>query len=254
MMELKGNPDADTFVESYVNLEKLAKGDPKTLVRLPKGADDVEGLAEFRTKMGIPPTPEGYKLPDALKDQDWAKALVPIAHKHNMSDSQLAGFLTEARATMDGLGTKAQETLEAAAKVEHGKRMQALVTEHGEKLPGYLEETRRAVRVLVPEKYKDPGTGAEIGRDDIMGAIEAAIGVELTANIFHTAGKFQSEDQLIKGSPTDGIISPQAAQARMTALINDREWGKRLMANPTGPEAAEKLRLDMILAAQRQAA
>jgi hypothetical protein len=244
LMELKGFPDAGTFIESYANLEKL-HGDPSRLVRLPKGE---EGRAEYRQKMGIPDAPEGYKLPDALKEDPVAKALVPIAHKYDLTDSQLAGFLADAKETLSAQAAQADTVTQQAAKVDHDKRMTNLKNELGAEYDTFMENARRAIRVVVPEAYKDPATGVQLSRDDIMGALEAAVGVDLVAKIFNTAGAFNTEDKLVTGGAPQGIISAEAARERLGSLIADRSWGARLLSNPTGPEAQEKNRLDLIIA------
>jgi hypothetical protein len=60
----KAYKDPLAALESSFNLEKLLGFDKagRTAV-LPKDDKDVEGLKAFRTKLGIPETPEGYELP-----------------------------------------------------------------------------------------------------------------------------------------------------------------------------------------------
>jgi hypothetical protein len=55
---------------SYANLEKLL-GHEK--VPIPKGPDDVAGLAVFNKAMGVPQTADGYQLPDVTLPGDMSK-------------------------------------------------------------------------------------------------------------------------------------------------------------------------------------
>ncbi len=101
--DLKNSPTLQKFtddkdglvkaVESYTNLEKLL-GHEK--VPIPKGPEDKEGWARFRSAMGIPSKPEGYGLkdasiPDSLKGLTFDKAtFAQVMHKADATPAQAA--------------------------------------------------------------------------------------------------------------------------------------------------------------------
>lgn len=247
-METKGNPDPATFVESYINLEKLVGADPKSILRIPKEGD-ADAQAKFYNALGRPETADKYTAFDALKDDPLAKAMAPVAHELGLTDKQWQGLqakLMEQTAAMQTAGATQSAAEEKAA---NAKRMDALKADVGaDKMAEFTEHAHRAVRTAVPETYKDPGTGETLNRDQINARIEAALGPDLALRIFSTLGKFQAEDASVHGGPASGIMGRDAAQARIAQLQSDKAWGQRYISGGVA-ERAELDRLNMIVAA-----
>jgi hypothetical protein len=253
-MESKGNPDAATFVESYINLEKLVGADPKTILRMPKDGD-AESTAKFYTALGRPEKPEGYTKIDALKDDPLDAAMTPIAHELGLTDKQWSGLRTKLIEHTVALNKTNGEVFAGEFAAQQKKRMEALTLEVGaEKMPQFVEDARRAVRTAIPDTYKDPATGTILTREEINTEIEGALGRDLSLRIFSTLGKFQAEDKTITGAqPASGIMTPEAAQDRWNVLQKDEGWRKRYIAGGVD-ERREADRIAEILASAKVAA
>jgi GH24 family phage-related lysozyme (muramidase) len=253
-MEGKGNPDPATFVESYINLEKLVGADPKSILRVPKEGD-AEATAKFYNSLGRPETVDKYTPVEALKNDPLAKAMAPVAYELGLTDKQWSGLQAKLVENTAAL-TKAGDTASAGElAAQQTKRMEALADDIGkDKMPEFVEDARRAVRTAVPEAYKDPATGREWTRDQINEELESVLGKDLALRIFSTLGKFQAEDKSISGtSPASGVMTPEAAQERWNALQRDTVWVKGYLSGGLD-QRREAEKLALIIAAGKQAA
>jgi len=84
--------------KSYVELEQLLSHDK---IPMPKGADDLEGIANFNKAMGVPEAAEGYNLADAELPEGMAETsfdkegFQAIVHKHGLTPAQAEGLWKE---------------------------------------------------------------------------------------------------------------------------------------------------------------
>jgi hypothetical protein len=222
-VENKGWKTPDDALASYQNLEKLT-GDPTNLLRVPKDGTDKDGWKAVYDKLGRPTDANGYSMPETLKADPLANGFRAKAHELGLSTAQFQQTLEWVNAE----GAKMSEARTGEFAALQTKRMDALKAEHGAHYAEFMEDSRRAANVIIPESYKDPGTGETFARSDIVAAMESSLGVALTAQILNTAGGFQSEDKLVSGT-TSGIRSPDAAQAEYDALSRDAAWVSRIV-------------------------
>lgn len=216
------------------------------MLKLPGKDADATAWDAVYAKLGRPDKPDGYSLPDAMKNDPVAADFRTAAHAAGLSTKQAEALLTWYTGATDKVG----QTMAEQTTAHQAKRLEALQREVGPgKWDAFLEESRRAARVLVPEKYTDTATGTEMTRADILAKIEGAIGTDLAVRIMQGAAAFTvSEDKTERGTPASaGMMTAEAARARHAALRGDRAWLDR-WANGDAEARREMARLDAIIA------
>lgn len=250
-IEAKGYKSAADVAQGWFAANKLVGVDPAQVLKLPpKDADEVATKAAMDAiygKLGRPETPDGYSLPKELEADPVAAGFREAAHGAGLSTTQAERLLE----WYTGAAGKAGETSEAAAAEAQDKRFAALQKEVGaEKWPGFLEDARRAARVLLPETYTDPATNETLTREQLGGRLESALGRDLAVKIMAAAAQFTTrEDKTELGQPAAaGMLSLEAARARKAALRNDKAWVGR-WASGDAAARKEMAQLDAVIAA-----
>ena len=225
----KGPEDAIT---SYANLEKLLGADKAGRgVVIPKDDAPAEELAAFYSRLGRPENADAYKIPVPEGDDGaFLKTAAGWFHESGLSQKQAEGLAGKWNAHVASI----QQAEEARIQQETAIGLQNLKRDWGQEYDAQLELGRRAVRE------------AGIGEDDAA-AIERAIGVEKAAKYFAKLGAHFREAPMrgAEGQGNFGPMTPEAAKARITALMQDQDWGKRFAASGAD-EMAEWRRLHAI--------
>lgn len=242
----KGYKGVSDLGRGWLAASKLVGVDPSQIVKLPGKDADAAAWDAVYARLGRPEKPEGYSLPDALAKDPVAAEFRTAAHAAGLTPKQAEGLLAWYTGTTDKLGGQMAEQAQAAQT----KRLDALQREVGPQAwPAFIEEAQRAGRALVPERHKDPATGAEMTREQILVKLDQALGTDLAVRILQGAAKFTvSEDRTERGSPAaSGIMSVEAAKARKAELRGDKAFMKRWIDGDTDARK-EMVKLDTILA------
>ncbi len=242
----KGYKSVADVGRGWLSASKLVGVDPAQVLKLPGKDADAAAWEAVYAKLGRPEKPDGYSLPEALAKDPVAADFRTAAHAAGLSTKQAEALLNWYTGATDKVG----QTMAEQTQAQQAKRLEALQREVGPgKWDSFLEESRRAARVLVPESYKDPATGEALTRADILAKMEGAIGTDLAVRIMQAAAAFTvSEDKTEGGSPkASGIMSGEAARARKAELRNDKAWLNR-WANGDADARKEMARLDAIIA------
>lgn len=189
-------PDVESLAKSYDGLEKLL-GKKAQAVVPPNEKSTPEEVAAYRKAIGVPNDPSGYGLtrPDNLPegvtwDDNVAKQVADIAHKHNIPASALQELM------MFDLQRSADSTRAAAALIQEtltqGK--QELQRVYGEKMP---EKLGLAERVVATAKGNPKSWG--FGDPEVV-------------KVLAETGAMLSDDKLVEGG--QATFSSAKARAR----------------------------------------
>jgi hypothetical protein len=137
--------DVEALSKSYQGLEQLL-GKKANAVPVPNEKSTPEEVAAYRKAIGVPDSPEGYKLkPEQLPegvtwDDNVAKRAAELAHKHNIpaaAMSELMKFDMERAALMNQAAASMIEQQLESGRAELQKVW-------GDKMPEKIELARRA--------------------------------------------------------------------------------------------------------------
>lgn len=200
-------------LQGHYNAEKLIGLDRagRTVV-LPKDDASPEELSQFYGKIGRPPSPAEYQLPEALKGDPVATAFAEAAHSQGYTQKQFSQALEFVTAKAEELQAAQQAEIEA----KNAAALEGLRKEWGQEFELRSEAAKRAVRELGLQ-----GEGAM--------ALEQALGVDRAAKVMFEIGKRLLEPQAegMTGGTSRFGPSPAEAQARIAALRKDDEFQKR---------------------------
>lgn len=138
----KGPQDA---VRTAINAEKLigAHQAGRTFV-LPKDDKDVDGIKLFRSKIGVPDAPEGYGIPESLKDDPVWPLATKLAHELGLPKTAFVGFTEKLLAQV----VEQNKAAELRAQGESQTALTGLKTEWGDKFAERAEFAKRFVRAI----------------------------------------------------------------------------------------------------------
>jgi hypothetical protein len=221
----KGFKDPAAVAESAYNLEKLIGFDKagRTLV-VPKDDATPDEMRAFHAKLGVPETPDGYKLPlPETADPKLAATLQGWMHKAGVTP-RAAETLTKEFVAYSAEQQRAAEGEMIAAS---DKAFADQTTAWGAKADENLELGKRfAAQVLPAEITLD--SGAKVSRQQFLESVFNATGAtRVFLEMFAKAGGGLGEHKIAGGGDNPAMgLSPQAAQARIQALRTDPEWTK----------------------------
>lgn len=217
----KGLTDPKLVAQSYVHLEKLMGGGPKSFLKLPTKPDDKEALGTIWNQLGRPEKPEEYmvQVPEG-HDKVLAESFAKKAHELGLSRKQVEGivafnnlnFETTQKVQDAALG-KAKTEAEATLKAKWGA--------------AYDQNMNIAKKALGVE---------ELGlSEEKFVALEQALGTAGTIEFLHTVMSKTMQDQKFEtGSNGAGfggsILSPQQAQEEISKLGKDKDFMRRWMS------------------------
>ena len=218
------DPDLRKQLDRYNTVEDLTRHNLALRRRLsravtPPGEDADDGeLAEFRSRMGVPESPEGYEydapgdLPDYLADAAGEAGMAEIfevAHGLGLSQSQLSGLMDWRFDQLAGAGARLDGQLaQARAESERGLRR-----EWGRDYDRNLNLSRRALREFGGEGLMEFLARARVDGGQLANHPEI---VKWAAG----AGRALGEAPLHLGGG-EGGQSPEDRHAELTHAIHD---------------------------------
>lgn len=213
--EAKGFKDPLTAVESAYNLEKLLGFDKagRTIV-LPGENATPEEIKAFNAKLGVPETPDGYKLPvpDGV-DDSFAKTAAQWFHENGVPAKAAEQIASKWNETM-ALQQKAADEAFAVQSENEFKSWQA---EQGAAAAQNIELAKRAAAQFIPA-----ADTAE--RQAIMEKMERAMGTGAFMKMMSSIGSGLSEHKVHTGGSGGLTPTPAQAQQRIAELKSNREW------------------------------
>lgn len=220
----KKYPDAESALKAHWGLERLMGADKAgRTVLLPKDENDADGWKALASKIGVPDSPDGYKLPmPEGADEGFAKMASKWFHEAGVPP-RAANRIAEAWNTWVGEQVKAGE---AADRAESEKQMTALEQELGAEFGVKRELAQRGYREFAKQ----------FGLDD-KAALERAESVLGAANLtkfFAGLGQLNAESAFAGADGKGGFAgtTKQAAldqireiqSKRIKGEINDHAW------------------------------
>lgn len=214
--------DPESVVQSYRDLEKLI-GVKERLLTLPEKADDKESWNQIYAKLGRPEKPEEYALPLNEKAKEYGteendkkfKAFAEAAfHELGLSTKQ-------GRELAEKWGQFAGSEIEAmrAQKLEAAKADEAsLAKEWGLAYEQNLTQAKAAAKQFGLE-------GKEID------GLQSSLGFSGTMKLMHRLFEKIGEDKYLNSQGGRfGISSPEQAKARISDLLKDTDFQKKLLS------------------------
>lgn len=216
----KAYPDAELALKAHRNLEQLMGADKAgRAVMLPKDDADVEGWKNLGSRLGVPDTADGYKLPlpAGQTDDGFAKTAANWFHEAGVPP-RAANKIAEAWNGWMGEQLKAAETAE---RTESATQMAALEKEWGPKFTENKELAQRGYREFA-EKF---------GLNDkaALERAETVLGAGNLTKFFAGIGALNAESKFA-GADGKGngfaAISKDQARAEFDQTTADRAGGK----------------------------
>ena len=241
----EGEPSLQDWVKSVgvkdvATLAKIARDNQKALresgrIKVPGEGATAQEIAEYRAAIGVPDKPEGYAVPEF---KDAAGNPIPVN-----------------TALTQRIFAKAHELGGSKALVEQlvASEIEAQIAEHDAAVKELTAAAQKHVASWGPEKdrgmaqvnaaLKDLG----FSREDVehMRAMPSGVGKFLDA--MRKVGSNFTEDTLVKGDRQTFGMTPETAQAELTAMQSDPEVAKKIMV-PGSPERIKRDRLLDIVA------
>lgn len=235
--ELKGWDSPDKALNSYRNLEKFQGLPPERLAKIPEQAD-AAGWAEFNKRFGwsAPEKAEDYglKAPEGMPSE----LLGPLAEKllgRKVPAEMAKGIVDDYYAIM-AESMKGEDTRLDQANANETVQLKS---EWGANYDQLAQLADRA--------QTEFGKKAGIS-DDHMALMREAMGPRAFNKLWAEIGSAVGEAKFVEGgSVAPTAMTPEAAQARLNQLGQDREWFKRYEAGGI-PERQEFSRLMAIKA------
>jgi hypothetical protein len=229
---------ADMF-SSYQNLEKFVGAEKAGRAAVIPSDDDVEGWNKFHAKLGRPEQPGGYELP------------VPDGADKVFSEKASAWF-HEA-----GLSKKAAQHIAAKWNDHVAQVMQAQVQEEQTKLQAEhqaLERDWGAGDAAAVNREMARRAAGHLGLDEqAIDALQKVSGFAKTMKALAKVGEMLGERPAVGlGGGNSFALTPEAAQAKKQALMADKEFREKAMADPNSAQWREIQRLSEIIVAAQE--
>lgn len=230
----KGFKDPLAVADSAWNLEKLIGHEKagRTLV-LPKDDATPEEIRAFQTKLGVPETPDGYKLPVPQgADDAFSKVAATWMHKAGIPPKQAEMVASEWNAFAAKQEADYQKQLGETFTREKGETL----TEWGPQADANGELMKRAMLQFLPGK--DDQAKLELG-----GRMAEALGMATTMKVWAAIGKGLGEARVVDGGGGGGsgfAMNPEQAKQQIRTLQADKAWTAAYLSG----DAAKKAEFD----------
>lgn len=225
--EAKGFKDPMAVAESAYNLEKMIGFDKagRTVV-LPDEHSSPEQIAAFRTKMGIPETADGYKLPvPEGQDTAFAKEASNWMHEAGVP----AGAAEKLATRWNEYQAQQMAAQDQQFRAQSEQEFASLKAEWGKAYDQNIELARRAATQFLPAK-----DAAE--REQMLMALERVTGTEKMMKFFANIGHGLGEHKTYTDGG-GGAMTPAQAQQRIAELKSNSDWSAKYLS---GDKAAAK--------------
>src|SRR3990167_4769991 len=216
-IQKKGFENAETLADSYLNLEKLAGGDRKNLIKLPDDLGSAE-MSPLWERLGKPKEAKEYtfNMPEELKPyipESHLEKAKELSFKHNIPRRQIEGFMKdflelrkgEIKAELEGLQAKQGEDSKALEK-SWGRA-------HKENLN------------IVSNTAKRLGLS-----DQDWQGLQSTLGVKRAHDLMYEIGKGSKESNFVnngKGA-SNQTVTADDAKVEIKQLIQDSDFARRL--------------------------
>jgi hypothetical protein len=215
--EIKKFKDPAAVLQSYRHLEKMQGVPPERILKLPEAGDDA-GMLEVKKRLGFAPpaSADDYGL-DKLEGLD--PSFVKFAGEQFHKAGVPADMLGAAMGEIAGYLKKAEEDYNANRAARDHSEMAALEREWGAEGVALKALAERAAN-----EFK-----GQVGLEDAdMDALIDALGPAKFNKLFAAIGSTTGEAKFVVGSGADsGVMSPDAAGAKMQQLLADQGWVAR---------------------------
>lgn len=201
--------------------EKLIGAPADKIVRLPRDASDVEGLANLYAKLGVPTDDKGYDF-SSVKHAD-GTALDEVVTTELGRVLRSAGVAKDrapdiAKAIV-ALDDKKGEARQIEQRAALDAQRETLKINWGANIEANLVIARNAAAAL----------GI---KPEAVAALEGQIGYAAVMEMFRSIGTKIGEDRFVSGgaggSTGNGPMSVDQARATLDSRIHDAEWSKKL--------------------------
>ena len=219
--------DMEALAKSYQGLEQLL-GKKANAIVPPSEKSSPEEVAAYRKAIGVPESPEGYKLkPDTLPegvqfDEATAKRAAELAHKHNIPASAMQEFMKFDMERAAMMSQAAAGMIEA--QLESGR--QELQKVYGDKFPEKIELARRAALTA----GVDPASHGFVDPQVVKAIV--------------TLAEKLSDDRLVEGNQT----SVSSTRARARDIMTNASNPLYLRYQEGDPEVVDQVRRMLTMA------
>lgn len=212
----KGFESAESAVESYMNLEKLAGGDRKNLVKLP---DDLssQDMTPIWERLGRPKEAKEYTF--ELSDE--LKAIIPEEDLNQTKEFFLKNNFTRKQA--EGFMKMYLERLQGQIKT--GKEnAQSKVSEDTKALEKAWGQAFKENQNIVSNTVKKLGVS-----DQEWQAMQNSLGFKRAHDLIYDIGKGTKEAEFHGGKGSgSGASTPNDARNEIQQLMRDKDFVRRL--------------------------
>jgi len=212
----KGFKDPAAVLDSYRNYEKLMGVPKERLVKLPEKEDDAAAWGEIYNRLGRPEKADDYKVEAFGGEKDgevikWAKGAF---HEMGLTRKQAEGFSQK----LNEYVAKTMEAEKVQVEAQVKKAEEDLKREWG---AAYNQNLN--VAKMTAKKFGLTEEAAD--------AIESVAGFGGVMKFLHGIGSATGEHGFAGGeSGSSGILTPNAARAKIEELKNDPEFSARYLA------------------------
>lgn len=210
-----------TVINSHREAEKFIGAPASELVRIPKPDADEATLKAYRERIGVPPDKTGYDF-SSIKGADGNPLASPTLDR--VRDIVAEAHLPKDAATRIAAGI---------VKFEQEREANILAEKTGK-----LTEQKAALAKnwganFEVNKIVAQSAAAKLGVDpETVTALEGVIGYDKVMEMFRAIGSKMGEDTFVRppGAPgTEGVMSVDAAKARIEELKSDTAWRDRYL-------------------------
>lgn len=221
-VQKKGFESAETLADSYLNLEKLAGGDRKNLVKLPDDLGSPE-MTPIWERLGRPKEAKEYtfELPEELKPytpEVHMEKAKEFSLKHNIPRRQIEGFMKDWLEFRKGEIKSELENLQA----KHNEDAKALEKSWGQAHKENLN--------IVANTAKRLGL-----TDQEWQTMQGALGTKRAHDLLYEIGKGSKESDFVASGKGAGnrTVGADEAKSEIQQLIKDSDFARRLSSGDT---------------------
>lgn len=210
--------------KAHREAEKLLGIPADKIVRLPKDANDVEGTAAFRAKLGVPADPKDYDF-SKVKFADGTE--IGTAFKDTLSAA-----LSKANVSKDGapdIASAVVKFMETAETTNAGESAAKLAIAK-DALKANWGNNFNANMIVAQNAFKALGMPVEAAQ-----ALEATAGYDKVMEMFRNIGARIGEDTFVRSTAPGqtGSMSKEQATAALNEKLNDSLWADKLSKGDT---------------------
>lgn len=198
--------------KAHRSAERMIGVPADRLIRLPEKTTDEAGWKEVWGKLGMPGDPKDYDL-SAVKDTRLADTLRAAVTQARLPKDAAAVVATAIAKHAEAV--EAERVAVASSKLDQEKAL--LKQNWGDKHDFNLLKAMEGARRL--------GITAEAVK-----ALEGQIGYSAVMDAMRKIGAVSSEDVFHDGGGGRNVATMEGAQARLSELQRDVQWGKRLLS------------------------